>query len=170
MTFGGVQEWLRDASLGQIGCALKILSSSFGKEIDQCGACLYCCSIPTTKVQLGAARRIEQERREGQATDRVLRKLALVCLVCNRKTQCFNKTYLNNIACCECWVFKNVPGSKRHNAMDCEVKGRLRRLLSHHFLTFKVTRTFKEYIEGIYTSTETFCGFMATVESKYMVK
>jgi hypothetical protein len=50
----------------------------------------------------------------------------------------------------------------------CQVKGRLRRLLSDHFLRFKVQATFKEYLEGIYTSSSTFCEFMASIEAKYM--
>ena len=152
---------------------------------------------------------LEKESRNGQATEHVLRKLSLICLVCkrseclglpilkgkgsqflpenrgccfswkncyrcgvsnhDRKTQCFDKIYLNNIACCECWVFKNVPGAKRHNITECSVHGRLRRLLSHHFLTTGETRTFQQYIEEIYTSTETFCQFLATVKTMYMV-
>jgi hypothetical protein len=60
----------------------------------------------------------------------------------DRKTQCFDKSYLNNIACCECWVFKNVPGSKRHDITDCSVHGRLRRLLSHHFMTTRESKNF----------------------------
>jgi hypothetical protein len=43
-------------------------------------------------------------------------------------------------------------------------------LLSHYFIKFKVTSTFKEFIEGVYTSAETFCKFMATVEAKYLYK
>jgi hypothetical protein len=85
------------------------------------------------------------------------------------KTQCFDKSYLNNIACCECWVFKNVPGSKRHDIADCSVHGRLRRLLSHHLMTTRESKTFQECIEGIYTSTETFCQFFATIEAMYMI-
>jgi hypothetical protein len=76
----------------------------------------------------------------------------------------------SNIACCECWVFKTVAGAKRHDTTDCDVKGRLRQLLSHYFIKFKVTSTFKEFIEGVYTSAETFCKFMATAEAKYLYK
>lgn len=208
MTSGGVRDWLMEAIKGQKDCALKMLSNFFGKERENCGACLFCRSISTTNVQAEAARRIELERKNQQATERVLRKLALVCLACkqvycrgipilkgkgskllaenrgccfswkncyrcgvsnhDRKTQCFDKTYLNNIACCECWVFKGVPGWQRHDTASCEVQGRLRRLLSHYFTEFKVSSTFKDYIEGIYTSPETFCQFMATMEAKYM--
>jgi hypothetical protein len=46
----------------------------------------------------------------------------------------------------------------------------LRRLLSHHFITARETKSFKGYIEGIYTSAGTFCLFMATMESNYMSK
>jgi hypothetical protein len=75
---------------------------------------------------------------------------------------------MNNIACCECWVYKNVPGAKRHDVTDCEVFGRLRRLLSHHFIKTVETKTFQQYIEGIYTSAESFCHFMSTMEAAYM--
>jgi hypothetical protein len=153
-------------------------------------------------------RRIKEDRRNGQATERVLKKLELVCLACkradcrgfplirgsqnhllpenrgtcfnwrmcfqcgvsshNRRTQCFNKTYLNNKACCECWVFKGVPGSKRHETHDCAVKGRLRHLVSYNFIEARVTTSFQEYVEKIYTSSETFCLFMSNIEKKYM--
>jgi hypothetical protein len=209
MSSEGVKDWLGDASLGERGCALKNLSNYFGKQTGNCGACIYCRMIPTKNVQEAALLRMEKERRNGQATERALRKLELICLVCNRidciglpilkgkgskllpenrgccfswtncyrcgvsnhdrKTQCFDKSYLNNIACCECWVFKNVPGSKRHDITDCSVHGRLRRLLSHHFMTTRESKTFQEYIEGIYTSTKTFCQFFATIEAMYMI-
>ena len=208
MTSGGVRDWIIDATTGKKDCALKILSTSFGMVRDNCGACPFCCSIPTTNVQIEAIRRLELERRNGQATERVLRKLALVCLACmrvdcrgfpllkgkaskqlpenrnscfnwrycfqcgvsshDRKTQCFNKAYMNNIACCECWVFKNVPGANRHEVTGCAVKGRLRRLVSHFFIKNHTGKSFQDYIEGIYTSSETFCQFMATIESIYM--
>jgi hypothetical protein len=86
----------------------------------------------------------------------------------DRKTQCFNRGYLNNIACSECWVFKNVPGAKRHETKDCEVKGRLRRLLSHHYLASREEKTFQQYLEEQYTSTETFCAFMSLLHSNYI--
>jgi superfamily II DNA helicase RecQ len=210
MTSGGVHDWITNASKGRSDCALKILSASFGKQRENCGACPFCRLIPTTNVKVDAERRIEQERKNEQATERVLMKLALVCLACkqvecrgipilegkgskllpvnraccfswkncyqcgvsqhDRKTQCFDKRYLNNIACCECWVFKNIPGAKRHDTTECEVKGRLRRLLSHYFVNFKVASTFQEYVEKIYTSSESFCEFMATVEAKYLTR
>ena len=210
MTSGGVRDWLVDTSTGAKDCALKLLSTCFGKQIDLCGACPYCRFIPMKQVQDDVLFRLERERKDGQATERTLRKLSLICLVCkrsecrgipllkgkgskflpenrgccfswkncyqcgvsdhDRKTQCFDKAYMNNIACCECWVFKNVPGSKRHDTMNCEVQGRLRRLLSHHYLTTGNTGTFQQYIESIYTSTETFCQFLASIESKYISK
>jgi hypothetical protein len=207
MTSGGVRDWIMDATTGKKDCAMKILSTSFGMARENCGACPYCCSIPTTNVQKEATRRLELERRNGQATERVLRKLALVCLACKRvdcrgfpllkgkgskqlpenrnscfdwrycfqcgvsqhdRSQCFDKTYLNNIACCECWVYKKVPGATHHETTDCEIKGRLRRLLSYNFTSFKVKGTFKEYIEGIYTSSTSFCQFMSSMEVKFI--
>jgi hypothetical protein len=207
MTSGGVRDWIMDATLGNKGCALKMLSNSFGKSREDCGACPCCRSIPALNVQAEAVLRMDKVRRYEQATERVLRKLALVCLACkvvgcrgipilkekgskflpdNRaccfswkncyqcgvsqhdRKACFDRKYMNHIACCECWVFKNVPGAKRHEVTDCEVKGRLRRLLPHHYIKSKVTSTFKDYLDGIYTSSETFCGFMATMEATYM--
>lgn len=208
MTSQGVYDWLIVASQGQKGCALKSLSSSFGKITKDCGACPYCRSIPVTNFQLEAAHRIDQERRHEQSAETVLRRLALVCLACKKATcrglpvlngpgsmqlpenrgccfswkncyQCgvgqhdrkdcpFDKTYMNGIACCECWVFKDMSGTKRHEKTDCKVHGRLRRLLSHHFLKFRVSKPFQKYMEEIYTSTESFCHFLATVEEKYI--
>jgi hypothetical protein len=210
MTSGGVRDWLIVASKGERDCALRLLSSLFGKNREKCGCCLFCRSIPTINVQLEAARRIQCANDNGQATERVLRRLSLVCLACcrencrgipilkgkgskllpenrgccfswsrcygcgvsdhDRKLNCFDKSYLRNIACCECWVFKGVPGASRHEMTNCGVKGRLRRLLSHHYLTIKETRSFKQYIESIYTSSETFCEFMSRMEKKYMKK
>jgi hypothetical protein len=207
MTSGGVRDWTMDAASGKKGCSLKILSLSFGKERENCGACPFCRSIPTINVQTKAAHRMETERKNEQATERVLQRLALSCLACKKadcrgipllngpgskllpenrgccfpwkncyqcgvsshdRKACFDKTYLNNVACCECWVFKNVPGYKRHEKTDCEVKGRLRRLLSHHFINQKVSGSFKNYLEGIYTSSISFCDFMSRVECTYM--
>ena len=208
MTSGGVHDWLVDASLGQNGCAMMILSTSFGKSADNCGACPHCRMLSTKSVQQEAVIHMEQERKNGHATERALRRLTLVCAVCkradccglpilkgkgsmflpenrvccfswkncyqcgvsnhDRKTQCFNKSYMNNIACCECWVYKNVPGAKRHDVTDCEVFGRLRRLLSHHFIKTVETKTFQQYIEGIYSSKESFCHFMSTMEATCM--
>ena len=204
MTSAGVRDWLVNASLAQNDCALKILSTSFGKQRDVCGVCPFCRTLSTNRIQNEVALRLEKDRRNGEATERLLRKLALHCLVCkrdacrgipllkgkgskslpenreccfdwkncykcgvsdhDRKTQCFDKTYLNNVACCECWVYKNVPGWERHERTECKVQGRLRRLLSYHFITTRERHTFQKYVEAIYTSTETFCQFMATVE------
>jgi hypothetical protein len=209
MTSMGVQSWLIGAATGENGCALRVLSARFGKQRGNCGCCLFCRSIPTKhEVQEEAMQRIKCERENNQGTERVLRRLELVCLACgretcrgipvlngkgskllpvnrgccfswnlcyqcgisnhDRKTGCFNKSYLNNIACCECWVFKNVPGSSRHETTQCAVKGRLRRLISHHYMTSKEVRSFQQYIEAIYTSSETFCEFMSTLERNYM--
>jgi hypothetical protein len=209
MTSGGVQEWHMIASHGQVDCALKILSSTFGKMRTNCGACPFCRRIPITTAQSEAACRIATNRRNEQSTGRVLEKLALICLVCKKdncrglpilkmgqtktlpenrgccfslancyqcgvsrhnRDHCFDKSYLNKIACCECWVFKGVPGSTRHETRHCPVKGRLRRLLSDHFLRFKVRTSFKDYIETIYTSSSTFCEFMSSIETKYMIQ
>jgi hypothetical protein len=65
-----------DAALGNKGCALKILSTYFGKSREDCGA--YPCfrSIPTMNVQADAVLRMEKVRRYEQATEQVLRKLA----------------------------------------------------------------------------------------------
>jgi hypothetical protein len=86
------------------------------------------------------------------------------------RSVCFDKSYLNNIACCECWTYKHVPGWKPHETTNCYVKGRLRRILSHHFMSAKVSCSFKDYIEGIYTSPETFCQFMSSIETKYVLE
>ena len=83
----------------------------------------------------------------------------------DRKDCPFKKDYTNNRACCECWVFKGVPGSTKHETHSCPVKGRLRRLLSHTFLEAKVPGTFQAYIESIFTSGESFCQFVASQES-----
>jgi hypothetical protein len=207
MTSGGVRDWTMDAVAGNKGCALKSLSRSFGKDRENCGVCPFCRSIPITNIQGEAVRRMETERQNEQATERVLQRLALKCITCNQiycrgipllkgkgskalsenrgccfswkncyqcgvsshdRQHCFDKSYLNNVACCECWVFKNVPGSKRHEKTDCEVKGRLRRLLSHHFINQKVSGSFKNYLEGIYTSSNSFCHFMSGIECTYM--
>jgi hypothetical protein len=152
--------WLTDASEGQVGCALVALSNAFGKKRDNCGACLFCRSIPLNITQEVAEEQGEVARNNKQAAEQVLRKLAFVCLACgkadcwglpffkekgaaeppennaccfpsntcyqcgvsrhNRK-QCFDKSYLNKKACCECWVFKNVPGAKRHEPKEKEV-------------------------------------------------
>ena len=177
--------------------------------MENCGACHFCPHIPTHNAQAEATKRMATERRNEQATERVLQKLALCCLACNKtycrgipllngkgskslpenkgccflwkncyqcgvsshdRQLCFDKTYLNNVACCECWVFKKVPGSKHHAKTDCEVKGRLRRLLSHHFVNTKVKGSFKDFLEGIYTSSTSFCEFMAVIDSTYNTK
>ena len=83
----------------------------------------------------------------------------------DRKLCPFKKDYLNNRACCECWVFKGVPGATKHEIVSCPVKGRLRRLLSHNFLEAKVAGTYQAYIEQIYTSQESFCKFLASQEA-----
>jgi Helicase conserved C-terminal domain len=209
MTSSGVRKWLIDASEGQVGCALVALSNAFGKKRDNCGACLFCRSIPLNITQQVAEEQGEVARNNKQAAEQVLRKLAFVCLACGKadcwglpffmqkgaaeppennaccfpsntcfqcgvsrhsRKECFDKSYLNKKACCECWVFKNVPGAKRHEPSECEVKGRLRRLLSHNYLSSKENKTYQQYIEGIYTSTETFCKFLAGVELKYILK
>ena len=209
MTSGGVRDWTVDAASGNRDCALKVMSQSFGKEMENCGACHFCRHIPTHNAQAEATKRMATERRNKQATERVLQKLTLCCLACNKtycrgipllngkgskslpenkgccflwkncyqcgvsshdRQLCFDKTYLNNVACCECWVFKKVPGSKHHAKTDCEVKGRLRRLLSHHFVNTKVKGSFKDFLEGIYTSSTSFCEFMAVIDSTYNTK
>jgi hypothetical protein len=76
---------------------------------------------------------------------------------------------MNNIACAEYWVYKNIPGAKQHDISKCAVKGRLRRLISYHYLRNKETKTFQDYIETIYTSSESFCSFMTLMEGKYLL-
>jgi hypothetical protein len=68
----GVHDWLIDASLGQNDCALKILSTSFGKEVDNCGACPFCRMIPARIVQREAELRMQKETQNRHATERVL--------------------------------------------------------------------------------------------------
>jgi hypothetical protein len=85
----------------------------------------------------------------------------------DRKKECFNNTYMFNRCCCECWVFKNVSGTYRHEISNCPTKGRLRRLLSHHYMVTNVTESFKDYIEAIYTSRESFSEFMAGLDEIY---
>jgi hypothetical protein len=210
MTSGGVREWCIDASTGQNGCALKILSVGFGTRREDCMACLFCRSSGSRRTQDEALQRSQKETENSQSAERVLHKLALVCLVCrrvdccgfpflkgegsqllpenrfccfdwkmcfkcgvsahDRRSHCFDKAYLKNIACCECWVFKNVSGARRHERTECDVKGRLRRLLSHNYLQRKKKETYKDYIEAIYTSKESFCEFLSTVEKTYMKK
>ena len=85
MTSVGVRDWLIVASKGEKDCALRILSSLFGKSREKCGCCLFCRSIPTINVQIEAARRLRYEKQNGQATERVLRRLSLVCLACRRE-------------------------------------------------------------------------------------
>jgi DEAD/DEAH box helicase len=210
MTAWGVREWLIHASRGKGLCALKKMLTGYGKYRENCGACLFCRILPITNVKRNALKNIECEKSHAQTAELFLRKLATVCIACNktscsglpllngigskflpenkdccfawsncykcgvsnhnRKTQCFNKEYMNNIACSECWVFKNIPGAKRHEINKCEVKGRLRRLLSHHYLVTKEKKTFQNYIEEIYTSAESFCEFMTQLHSSYMNK
>jgi DEAD/DEAH box helicase len=206
MTSGGVCDWTMDAASGNHDCALKTLSRSFGKDMENCGACHFCRNIPTRNTQAEATQRMTVERQNQQATERVLQKLTSCCLACNKtycrgipllngkgskslpenkgccflwkncyqcgvsshdRQLCFDKTYLNNVACCECWVFKNVPGSKHHAKTDCEVKGRLRRLLSYHFVNNQVKGSFKNFLEGIYTSSTSFCEFMSVIDCTY---
>jgi superfamily II DNA helicase RecQ len=206
MTSGGVHQWHMNAYHGQVGCALKILSSSFGKIRTNCGACPFCRNIPITTTQSEAATRIANERRNEQSTERVLARLALTCLVCkkdccrglpilktgqinnllenvgccfpmaycyqcgvsrHKRAECCDKSYMYRTACCECWVFKNVPGYVRHEKTECQVKGRLRRLLSDYYIRFKVVGSFKDYLEGIYTSSSTFCEFIYSIDVKY---
>ncbi len=86
----------------------------------------------------------------------------------DHKMQCFDKSYLNNIACCECWVYKNVPGARRHEVTDCQAYGRLLWLLSHHYVKSGEIKSFQQFIEGISTSTESFCQFMAQIDALYV--
>ena len=77
-----------------------------------------------------------------------------------------NKSCLHKKACCECWVFKHVPGYVRHETTDCPVTGRLRRLLSHKYLEGKENgRTFQSFVEQIYTSEASFCQFLSAQET-----
>ena len=109
MTSGGVHDWITNASKGRSDCALKILSASFGKRRENCGACPFCRLIPTTNVKVDAERRIEQERKNEQATERVLMKLALLCLAC-KQVECrgipildgkgSKKKQKSNLPCC----------------------------------------------------------------------
>jgi superfamily II DNA helicase RecQ len=75
MTSSGVRQWLIEASEGQVGCALAILSKSFGKRRENCGVCPYCRSIPLNKAQEEADQRIKLVRQQGQAAERVLRRM-----------------------------------------------------------------------------------------------
>jgi superfamily II DNA helicase RecQ len=207
MTSTGVGIWLSDLSRGEKGCAIKILSLSFGRDmIDNCGACLFCRKVPLTNLQSEAVRRIQVATRNESASQWVLTMLSSACLVCKKSAcrgipflsgpgsrskpenqeLCFewkmcitcgvgthdrrlcplNRNYMNNRACCECWVFKGVAGSIKHESNNCPVKGRLRRLLSHTFINNKVPGTFQEYIEQIYTSDASFCQFLATQDPR----
>ena len=85
MTSGGVRDWLANASLAQNDCALKILSTSFGKQRDVCGVYPFCRKIPTKTVQNEVSLRLEKERRSRAATERLLRKMAAHCRVCKRE-------------------------------------------------------------------------------------
>ncbi|KAI2508599.1 hypothetical protein MHU86_5782 [Fragilaria crotonensis] len=87
MTSSGVHDWLSDTSQGQRGCAIKILSASFGREtLDNCGACHFCRNIPLMSLQSEATNRIHQVRKDECASRRVLLQLSSACLVCGKPT------------------------------------------------------------------------------------
>jgi superfamily II DNA/RNA helicase len=87
MSSAGVREWCVDASTGEKGCALKILSAGFGTTRENCMACLFCRSAGLRQTQDKALQRSRQEIENSQSAERVLHKLALVCLVC-RQVDC----------------------------------------------------------------------------------
>jgi superfamily II DNA helicase RecQ len=127
MTSGGVRNWTMDAASGNKGCALKILSLSFGKEMKNCGACPFCRSIPTINLQTEAASRRETERKNEQATERVLQRLVLCCLAC-KKADCRgipilkgkgSKNLPENQACCFSWRNCYKCGVSQHDRSLC---------------------------------------------------
>ena len=77
-------------------------------------------------------------------------------------------------ACYRCYVKKGVPGASTHELNNCPVKGRFRRVLGHYYLTHvrpdpqRQGVSFDDFFDGIYTSDDNFCQFMAEIESKYM--
>ena len=89
----------------------------------------------------------------------------------HHKNECFNRNYLKNKACYDCWVWKEVPGHVMHDMGCCPVKARLRRLLSYDYhktvVDQKATK-FQSYFEAIYYSEASFLRFMSEMESKYM--
>jgi hypothetical protein len=206
LTSKGVFDWLIDASVGKSSCSVLQMALLFGKQVSNCGACLYCRRLPVQSMQLHCDLILSMNRQHDRSTARILRRLMAVCLACGQEScrglpilrgrgsaslpenrgccfswnrcykcgvsdhdrkQCFDNTYMYNVACCECWVLKNISGTYRHETSNCPTKGRLRRLLSHHYMAANIEESFKDYIESIYTSRESFTRFMARMDDMY---
>jgi hypothetical protein len=131
MASSGVRDWLFDASQGQKGCAMKILSASFGKELtDNCGACHFCRTIPLTNLQTEAALHIERAGNNESASQRVLKHLALACLVCGNAACCGipllrgagSKFLSENQHVCFQWKMCYACGVSTHDRKLCPFK------------------------------------------------
>jgi hypothetical protein len=131
MTSSGVRDWLYQASQGLNGCAMKILSASFGREmVDNCGACHFCRTIPLTNLQSEATYRIELAGKNESASQRVLKKLALSCLVCGNPAcrgipllrGMGSKSLPENMHVCFQWKMCYACGVSTHDRKLCPFK------------------------------------------------
>ncbi len=92
----------------------------------------------------------------------------------DRKVKCVHKLLgIKNKACYRCYVKKGVPGASSHDLDNCPVKGRLRRVMGDFYLRHvrpdpqRQGESFDDFFDGIYTSDDNFCRFMAEIESRY---
>jgi superfamily II DNA helicase RecQ len=131
MTSSGVQDWLSDSFLGEKGCAMNLLSVSFGRPTTgNCGACPFCCSIPLTYLQTEATQRIQLAATNEIATQRVLLKLATACLVCGNPAcrgipllrGSGSKLLPENAGVCFQWKMCYACGVSTHDRKLCPFK------------------------------------------------
>jgi hypothetical protein len=93
----------------------------------------------------------------------------------DRKVKCpYKRQGMMGKACYKCYVKKGVPGASTHELNNCPVKGRFRRVLGDYYLRHvrpdpqRQGVSFDDFFDGIYTSDDNFCRFMAKIESRYM--
>ena len=131
MTSSGVRDWLSDSFLGEKGCAMNLLSVSFGRPTTgNCGACPFCCSIPLTYLQTEATQRIQLAATNEIATQRVLLKLATACLVCGNPAcrgipllrGSGSKLLPENAGVCFQWKMCYACGVSTHDRKLCPFK------------------------------------------------
>jgi hypothetical protein len=131
MTSCVVRDWLSDASQGLRGCAIKILSASFGREtVANCGACPFCRTIPLTNLQTEATHRIRHAGQNESTARRVLTQLTTACLVCGNPScrgipllrGTGSKTLPENKDVCFQWKMCYACGVSTHDRKLCPLK------------------------------------------------
>lgn len=180
----GVYDWL----VLDDRCRIQNLARRFGQDRPQCRICDVCRGKPTRTLAARAEMVVDKTNQVSNQAVRVLKLLLEKCILCNdcecngekclKNRLCFRcgqphlsklckdkdtvSRVLHNKACFQCLDMGERRGYVTHDAANCPLQRRLRRLVFSRFEP--AIKTYAVYLNSIYGNLESFYTFIASFD------